>query len=70
MCIGVNMCDIRIVFGKIFLIFYLNENNLIEVYKKYVSLRLQGFCELNDFFYIVICIILLLDKKSDKWFMK
>lgn len=40
MCIGVNMCDIRIVFGKIFLIFYLNENNLIEVYKKYVSLRL------------------------------
>lgn len=40
MCIGVNMFDIRIVFGKIFLIFYLNENNLIEVYKKYVSLRL------------------------------
>uniref|UniRef100_A0A8W8NL87 ZMYM2-like/QRICH1 C-terminal domain-containing protein n=1 Tax=Magallana gigas TaxID=29159 RepID=A0A8W8NL87_MAGGI len=70
---GANTRDTRKVLGKIFSIPHLNENdpiNMIEVYKKYASLRPQGFCEPNDPFYIATRTIPLSDKKSDKWFMK
>ena len=67
---GANTRDTRTVLGKIFSIPHLNENNPIEVYKKYASLRPQGFCEPNDPFYIATRTIPLSDKKSDKWFMK
>eukprot|EP00105_Crassostrea_gigas_P040662 XP_019924810.1 PREDICTED: uncharacterized protein LOC109619372 [Crassostrea gigas] len=49
---GANTRDTRTFLGKIFSIPHLNENNPIEVYKKYASLRPQGFREPNDPFYI------------------
>ncbi|XP_062579483.1 uncharacterized protein LOC134241461 [Saccostrea cucullata] len=67
---GVNTRDTRKVLGKIFSAPHLNENNPVEVYKKYASLRPQGFSEPNDPFYIATRTIPLSDTRSDKWFMK
>uniref|UniRef100_A0A8W8MMW5 ZMYM2-like/QRICH1 C-terminal domain-containing protein n=1 Tax=Magallana gigas TaxID=29159 RepID=A0A8W8MMW5_MAGGI len=67
---GANTRDTRTVLGKLFSIPHLNENNPIEVYKKYASLRPQGFCEPNDPFYIATRTNPLSDKKSDLWFIK